>query len=53
MKALILAGAATLLALTLATLAMWSRPADRFGQNRSPRLDRRDRVELVARLWVA
>ena len=53
MKALILAGAATLVALTLAILAMWSRPADRLGPSRSSRLDRRDRVELVARLWVA
>jgi hypothetical protein len=53
MKTLIMAGAATILALTLTALAIWTRSADRFGPNRWPRLDRRDRVELVARLWVA
>jgi hypothetical protein len=53
MKELILAGTASVLALTLAVLAIWNRSADRLGPNRWPRLDRHDQVELVARLWVA
>jgi hypothetical protein len=53
LKTLIEAGIATVLAVTLAVLAMRDPAADRLGPGRQPRLDRRDRVELVARLWVA
>lgn len=52
MTALILAGTATALALTTAILAVLSRHADPHPKDRSKRLSRRDRVEIIARLWV-
>jgi hypothetical protein len=52
MTALILAGTATALVLTAAILAIRSYLAEQVPQGPPPRLGRRERVELVARLWV-
>jgi hypothetical protein len=52
MTALIFAATATALALTTAILAVWTRHANPHPKDRSARLSRRDRVEVVARLWV-